>query len=187
MNNINLKKSSIRSKFIYLRNQVKLYHSSVLNSQIISKIKSLEEYIVAQSIMFYLSFGSEVNIDNLIEFSLYKNKTVLVPKIINKSKNTMCAIQISNIKYDIIKSTYGIREPNFQNMKYYNKNNINLIFIPGVVFDVHGYRIGYGKGYYDRWLQNIPKCKIIGIAYDFQIVKNLPIEQYDLSVGTIVT
>ena len=62
-----------------------------------------------------------------------------------------------------------------------------MVFIPGIAFDARGYRTGYGKGYYDRWLKSVPLEKTVGLAYDFQITDKLPTEEYDIPVGVIIT
>ena len=65
--------------------------------------------------------------------------------------------------------------------------NIDLIFVAGLAFDREGYRIGYGVGYYDKFLKKVPKALKIGLAFDFQIVDKLPREAHDFPVDMIVT
>ncbi|MDR3253687.1 MAG: 5-formyltetrahydrofolate cyclo-ligase, partial [Endomicrobium sp.] len=81
----------------------------------------------------------------------------------------------------------SIRQPEIIPDDIVKQDNIDLIFVPGLAFDVLGYRMGYGKGYYDRWLKNLPSEKIVGLAYDFQIADKLPSEKYDIPVGLIIT
>jgi 5-formyltetrahydrofolate cyclo-ligase len=59
--------------------------------------------------------------------------------------------------------------------------------VPGAVFDLNGYRIGYGGGYYDRYLANAKALCKIGLAYDFQVINQIPIEQYDVAVDQVIT
>lgn len=72
-------------------------------------------------------------------------------------------------------------------MMWLTKENIDLVFVPGIVFDSRGYRIGYGKGYYDKWLVDTEISKRIGLAYEVQLTDKLPIGQYDLPVGKLLT
>ena len=62
-----------------------------------------------------------------------------------------------------------------------------LVIVPGAVFDLQGYRLGYGGGYYDRFMAREPGHETRGLAYDFQVVPRLPVEEYDLPVGKILT
>jgi 5-formyltetrahydrofolate cyclo-ligase len=152
-----------------------------------NNIKKFTKYTKSKIVMFYLSCGSEVMMDYMIEFAFIQNKTVVIPVITNKKTSSMCAVKIINTISDTTKATYGIRQPSLVVNNIIHKQNIDLIFVPGVVFDIYGYRIGYGRGYYDRWLKDVPPQQIVGIAYNFQIIKKLPINKYDLSVGTIIT
>jgi 5-formyltetrahydrofolate cyclo-ligase len=185
--NTDIKKKKLRKYFLYLRNNMQSYYSYIFSYQIINNIKHFTQYTKAQTVMLYLSCGSEVMMDYMIEFAFVQNKTVVLPTIINKTTSSMCAVQILNIISDTTKLIYGIRQPHLIINNIVAKQNIDLIFIPGIVFDIHGYRIGYGKGYYDRWLKDIPQNKIVGISYHFQVVTQLPINEYDLSVGTLIT
>ena len=65
--------------------------------------------------------------------------------------------------------------------------NIGIVLVPGIVFDMEGHRIGYGLGYYDKFLKKVPKAVKIGLAFDFQIVGNIPKETHDVLVDFIVT
>ncbi|MDR0915205.1 MAG: 5-formyltetrahydrofolate cyclo-ligase [Endomicrobium sp.] len=185
--NIAQQKNKLRNYFLYLRNNMPSYYYSIFSYQIVNAIKQFKKYQKSKIVMFYLSYGSEVMMDYMIEFACMQNKIVVLPVITNKITNTMEAVQILNIISDTTKAVYGIRQPNLTINNIIPKKNIDLIFVPGVAFDIYGYRIGYGKGYYDRWLQDVPQNKIVGISYNFQIIRKIPIDQYDLSVGTIIT
>jgi 5-formyltetrahydrofolate cyclo-ligase len=88
---------------------------------------------------------------------------------------------------DANEKMYGIRQPAIDENYVLNKNEIDLMFVPAVAFDLHGYRMGYGKGYYDRWLGNVDIDRTVGLAFDCQIAEKLPIGKYDIPVGMIIT
>ncbi|RLF39548.1 MAG: 5-formyltetrahydrofolate cyclo-ligase, partial [Thermoplasmata archaeon] len=91
-------------------------------------------------------------------------------------------VEIENLD-DLERGAFGILEP--QNKKIYT-GDIDIIIVPGIAFDFRGYRIGYGKGFYDRFLRGADALKI-GIAYDFQIVKQIPEDDGDVPVDIIVS
>lgn len=156
------------------------------SSVILSKIKKLEDYKNSKIVMFYLSYGSEVVTDNMINEVLSDGKEVVVPIIKNPGDGTMQAVKISHLE-DCYEQVYGIRQPEFDEADVVDKKDVDLIFVPGIVFDFYGYRIGYGKGYYDRWLSGTDISKRIGLAYEVQLTDKIPNGKYDLPVGKILT
>jgi 5-formyltetrahydrofolate cyclo-ligase len=179
-------KRKVRYEFLNLRNRIDPILASAYSSVIFSKIIKLPVYEKAETVMFYLSYGSEVATDAMITSAIEEGKTVAVPTIENPGDGKMEAVKIARIE-DAYQSVYGIRQPEINREDLIDKSNIDLVFVPGIAFDNNGFRTGYGKGYFDRWLQNVPPEKTIGLAYDFQITDKLPAGKYDLPVGMIVT
>jgi 5-formyltetrahydrofolate cyclo-ligase len=123
----------------------------------------------------------------MIMSALQSGKRVFVPTIKKADENIMQAVEISSLK-DASKSVFGIRQPDLNNeSRKADKNELDLIFVPAIVFDEAGFRIGYGRGFYDRWLAAIDRNKILAIAYDFQVIQRVPREPFDISVALIVT
>jgi len=179
-------KRKVRFEFLNLRDRIEPALASAFSSVIFAKVKRLPVYEEAKTVMFYLSYGSEVITDSMINSALSEGKIVAVPAIENPGDGSMCAVKISKIA-DAYQSVYGIRQPEIDKDELIGKKDIDLIFVPGIAFDLQGYRAGYGKGYFDRWLEGISPLKTIGIAYDFQITDKVPVGKYDLPVGTIIT
>ena len=141
----------------------------------------LEQYKKSKTVMFFVSFNSEVNTHEMIKEAL-KAKTVIVPKVLEHE------IEPSMIAdFDSLVSTgkFGILEP-IETMKIAYKN-IGLVLVPGIAFDILGHRIGYGFGFYDRFLAKVPKAVKIGLTFDFQVVEKVPHEEHDVAVDLIVT
>jgi len=122
----------------------------------------------------------------MINLTLNEGKNVVVPAIKNLEDGKMCAVRISKLE-DAYQLVYGVRQPEIDSAVIVEKDDIDLIFVPGVVFNTAGYRTGYGKGCYDKWLKNVPFEKSVGLAYDFQITDEIPVGKYDIPVGAIVT
>lgn len=179
-------KRKIRHEFLALRNRMDADSAAVCSAGIFAGIKKLSAYEKAKTVMFYLSCGSEVVTDFMINSAFGSGKTVVVPSIKNFRNGEMYAVKISRLE-DACLFAYGIRQPEINSGNIVEKDNIDLVFVPGLAFDIKGYRTGYGKGCYDRWLKSVPFEKTVGLAYDFQVTEQLPIGKYDMPVGIIIT
>lgn len=125
----------------------------------------------------YLSYSSEAGTDMLVEKLQEQGVEVLCPRVEGKE---MVAVALGE---DCALSKWGIREPVG---KAYT-GEIDLILLPLLAVDRQGNRLGYGGGYYDKFLQNHPKAVTVAYCYDFQIVQSVPTESTDKSVQYIVT
>jgi len=147
-----------------------------------------EWFILSKSVFIYVSMGNEVPTHTIIKNALAGGKTVSVPKI--GLGTQMYAVPVRNIEQDLIPGKLGILEPK-SHLQPISESCIDLIIVPGLLFDIGGYRIGYGKGYYDRYLSTMkkisPHCKTIGLAYQNQVVQQLPRGEHDKPVMLIIT
>ncbi|MBI2542481.1 5-formyltetrahydrofolate cyclo-ligase [Candidatus Woesearchaeota archaeon] len=150
------------------------------SEQIKKRLLGLEQYKNSKTIMFFVSFSSEVYTHSMIGDAL-KNKTVVVPKVMHHGIEPSVIIDFDSL----IQGKFGILEP-IEAMSIAYKN-IGLVLVPGIVFDKTGHRIGYGFGYYDRFLAKVPKAIKIGLAFDFQLVDKIARETHDVPVDFIVT
>ena len=130
--------------------------------------------------MFFVSFNSEVNTHEMIKNAL-GNKTTVVPKVEQHEIEPSVIIDFDNL----MPSKLGILEP-IEAMKIAYKH-IDLVLVPGIAFDMEGHRIGYGYGYYDKFLKKVPKAVKIGLCFDFQVVDKVPREEHDVPVDLVVT
>jgi putative ATPase len=183
---LRIKKRKIRNEFLTLRNKLGSVLAVNLSARIFTAVEILIMYQKAKTVMFYLSCGSEVATDVMLESAFKEGKIVVVPAISNPEDLQMQAVKISKLE-DACQLVSGIRQPEINAENIVKKDDIDLVFVPAIAFDILGYRIGYGKGYYDRWLEGVPANKTVGLAYDFQITDKLPIGKYDLLVGKIIT
>lgn len=180
-------KSKLRYDYLKIRDRLEPTLRYAYSNIILSRIKKLKEYQDSKIVMFYLSYGSEVITDIMINEFLSDGKEVAVPVIQNPGDGIMTAVRINKIE-DCFEKVYGIRQPEFNEDEVVSKDEIDLIFVPGIVFDSNsGYRVGYGKGYYDRWLQGTDISKRVGLAFEVQLIDKLPNGKYDLPVGKILT
>jgi 5-formyltetrahydrofolate cyclo-ligase len=169
-----------------MRNRLDVTSALVCSTAIFAALKKLSLYKQSNTLMIYLSYGSEVITDFIVKSAIGEGKNIVVPAIKNSGDLFMQAVRIISLE-DANQLVYGIRQAEVNSNDVVSKDSINLVLIPGIAFDLSGYRLGYGKGYYDRWLKDVPLSKTVGLAYDFQITDKLPIGKHDLPVGTIVT
>lgn len=158
---------------------------TIYDDSIFKKLIGSKEYKAASVIFTFVSYKNEVDTHKFIEYALGEGKIIGVPRVISKEEGMeVCKIEDFN---DLEKGYYGILEPKNHCDKISHKD-IDLVIMPGVAFDKERGRIGYGGGFYDRFLktmdENIPK---IALGYDFQIYDVVPIEEFDVKPDKIIT
>ncbi len=178
-----LSKIQIR-KLVFQRKRE--YNSEILKSfsfQICKNIEKLSFYKKAKLIAFYFAKTDEVSLEYLIGKAFLENKKVFLPKTWLKDKS-LTFHQIFSFAY-LKPGPYGLLEPPIENPQL-PPESFDIIFVPGLAFDLDKGRIGYGGGFYDKVLKNIQTLKI-GVAFSFQIFEKLPLEFHDQKVDIIVT
>jgi len=149
------------------------------------KLFSLPAFKKVKIVMFYASKDEEAKTDEMIDEALGAGKRVALPRC--TSLKTIIPKEITDRKKDLEKGAFGICEPK-ECKKDISTEEIDVIVVPGVAFDKKGARLGRGKGYYDRFLKNLSPDKVtIGLAFDFQIVENLPKDSHDIPVSQVIT
>lgn len=179
-------KRDFRSRLLKKRNELSNKEISNLSYKIYKNIIKIPEYINSNNFLVYLDFNKEVSTKIIIEDLIKNNKNLYIP--ISKPDTLELIISKLNSMDDLVPSTYGILEPKQDKIELVSSEIIDFVIVPGVVFDREGYRIGYGKGYYDRFLSTLKqKFTTVGICYDFQLVKHVPRDIYDFKLDYIVT
>jgi 5-formyltetrahydrofolate cyclo-ligase len=138
-------------------------------------------------ITMYYSVDKEVDTLSLIREGWAAGKKIYLPKCDSKSK-TLTFYQVES--FDQLEVVYyGIPEPKPTECHELNRGNLDAIIVPGLAFDLQGYRIGYGGGYYDRFLSSLSRRAVtLSLAFPFQLVEEeLPREEYDIPVDIILT
>ncbi len=180
-------KKEFRKKVISLR-KTQQPNFIKKNSDII-KDKLLEMDCIknASTIMLYLDFNNEVITDNLIKELISLDKIVASPITIIKEKK-LIPCQIKDFENGIQYGAYNIREPKPNCSPEINIKDIDVVIVPAVAYDINGFRLGYGGGFYDRFLENIREDAVtIGIAFDLQIFNKVPKEPHDAQLDYIIT
>jgi 5-formyltetrahydrofolate cyclo-ligase len=147
---------------------------------IAERLFRLPEYKKAKTIMFYASKKLEVQTLAVIKMAL-REKNVAVPLV---KGDDMTAIQITGIG-ELVPGAFGVPEP--RRGPEIRPKDIDLVIVPGVAFDAKGNRVGYGKGYYDKYLKKTIRAQVVALAYEFQISPRVPAECHDVRVHKIIT
>ena len=176
-----MNKKDIRDSVLFLRNSLDKKEASYISRGICNDVTELEIYENAKDICLYMSINNEVDLSYLMEQSYKDGKNVWLPRVIEK--------QMDFYRYEkdtkLIEGAYGIKEPDSKDVLVPDDNT--LIIMPGAVFSEDRKRIGYGGGYYDKYLAKHPKCHTVAVCYELQIFPDIPSEEYDIKPEIIVT
>ncbi|MGG7178868.1 5-formyltetrahydrofolate cyclo-ligase [Clostridium paraputrificum] len=178
-------KQSIRKAIISKRDSIDTKSKMAMDGRIKDKLKESIFYKNSRNIFIYIGFGSEIDTAKYIEEFLLEGKEIFVPRTDMKNK-VMEAVKINSLM-ELTESSYGILEPDIE-VEAINKNDIDLVILPGVAFDKSGGRIGYGGGYYDKYLEGMNSDIVkLAITYDFQVLDEVPFEEHDIKADYIIT
>ena len=166
------------------RSQIDSKIKALNDKKILNTILNLDEIKKADIILTYVSTASEIDTQELIEFFLKNKKVVAAAKCEDEFGN-MSFYKISSL-LELKKSVFGIFEPEFNEKNKVLKFENSVCIVPALSFDIKRQRIGYGKGYYDRFLENYTGVKI-GLCYDEMIEEKIPCDKYDIAVDMVVT
>lgn len=158
-----------------------LHNKKEREMAMVSSLLEEEKIKNSRVISVFVSFGSEIDTLELISVLLNAGKRVVVPFI--KKDDSMVMKEITSLGDLSFTNKYAIKEPN-GDAKEINKEEIDVMLVPGLAFDNNNYRLGYGKGYYDKYLMG-SSIFTIGIGYKEQLVDSLPTDDFDVSLSEI--
>lgn len=155
------------------------------SQKILRKLKAEPAYQQAQSILCFVSFGTEVDTHAFIKEALQEGKRLFVPYILSKEEG-MKACEIKDFS-ELEKGYFNILTPK-EPFRRLTDEEPDLVVVPGVAFAKDGYRIGYGGGFYDRYLGALKKpVPTIGIGFSVQVVERVPVEPFDMPIAKLLT
>lgn len=179
-------KKELRESILSKRNSLDESLRFEADEKVALRLLALKEYRDANTIFCFVSYKSEIDTKNIIVESLRRGKRVIVP-IVDKASKTMILSELRSME-ELAPSDMGILEPKPEFVREVNPKVVDICITPGAVFDKHGYRIGYGGGFYDKMLPLFREDEInIGICYDIQVVDEVPIEEFDKPVDVLIT
>ncbi|MDK2866213.1 MAG: 5-formyltetrahydrofolate cyclo-ligase [Clostridiales bacterium] len=179
-------KKQLRQQVITARNALGDEMRLTLSKQIQQKVLSLPEFKFARAAAGFVDFRNEVYMRPILQSVLNANIPLMLPRISNDGKE-MIFYQVSNLDH-LTTSRFGIKEPNPDRCTLGDTSQLSIVLTPGVAFTQDGYRLGYGGGFYDRFFQKISEdVQRVGIAFEMQMVSEIPHESHDIRVHCIVT
>lgn len=140
------------------------------------------------TLFMYVNFRSEVETVKLIRGLLRQQGMRVAVPLVDASAVSMIPLLIEDPEKDLAPGYYNIPEPDPRKSLWLKASEIDAAIIPGSVFDIHGGRLGYGGGYYDRFLSNdAPQARRIGFAFELQLVDKVPLEPHDQPLDILIT
>lgn len=179
----------LRKKTLRVRDDLHIQERQAMSYEITQKMLLLEEIAACKTFFIYVDFRSEVETHILIAELLKQGKRVAVPLTLVK-ENTLLPVAITDMEKDLVPGYCSIPEPRvaIRESQMVVGCEIETIILPGSVFDERGGRLGYGGGYYDRFMAHeAPQAKRIGLAFDFQVVDRLVLQAHDELLDLVVT
>lgn len=150
-------------------------------------LATLDCFAQARTILFFVSFRSEVDTLLLMGQALERGVQVAAPLTLTREKDLQI-FALTDLNADLVPGYQGILEPDPQRCLVVDPTSLDLVIVPGSVFDLQGGRMGYGGGYYDRFLAaRAPQAIRLGICFDLQLVEQVPMAAHDQYLDYIVT
>ncbi len=180
------RKDRLRSQYKDLRAEISADKRAMRDESICQSALSLVSFRYADIVLLYAPIEQEINILPIAEAALKKGKKIAFPRC-DAASRTMQYHFVQSLS-ELSVSTYGIREPGVASPIYDQSVHTDsaVCFIPGLVYDQHGYRLGYGKGFYDRYLSGFHGCRI-GVIYSDCIIPEVPRGRYDIRADILLT
>ena len=175
-------KRPIRSRFLVERKSLPVADCVSLSAEIQQRFLQSGQFRDAGCLALYSAIHNEVSTDAVARRALQLGKTLVYPRVGEQHLEFFQVLDLG----DLAVGAFGVLEP--RGTKPLPIAGIDLIVVPGIVFDQFGHRLGYGRGFYDRALAACrPDCLKVGFAYDAQLVEKLPAAQHDKTLSVLVT
>ena len=182
------RKERLREKYLDMRKNIDVSKVKEASTQIIDYFLELPEFNKTKNILCYISYRNEVNTYPLIKkLAKDEKKEVFAPYCIKEEKRLEIAL-VRDLDKDVAPGAYGIPEPRKELRGYHSIDQVDLVVVPAVAFSRNGFRVGYGGGYYDRFLDRLNDDVItVGFTYDKLLFDTVPKDEHDRSVDIVIT
>lgn len=145
------------------------------------QVEALAQFRKAGTVLLYWSMEDEVQTHDFVN-RWYKEKRLLLPCV---DGDDLKLRQYTGLECMVSGEQFGIGEPTGE--EYTELDKIEMIIVPGVAFDGRNNRMGRGRGFYDRLLKSTPNAFKVGVAFDFQMVEEVPVEAFDVPMDAVIT
>lgn len=177
-------KVALRNTIKQVRSQVSTGYLASSSNQVCNRIRSLEPYRLAKKIALYCSVNGEINLSSLWDSAPLHGKYCYFP-VLNENQTLSFLPALPNTPFK--KNQYGIPEPDVSIELAIPIEELDLIILPLVAFDMRCTRLGMGAGYYDRTLQNRTHKQLFGVGFQFQQIDFIAPEPWDIPLDAVIT
>ena len=153
-------------------------------AELCERLRSSAHWRRSKSVLLFAPLSDEPNIRSLLELGLAEGKSVAIPGYVEASAS-YAAFQIRDSVHDLVPGRFQVPEPRM-GCPPMALNQLDLILVPGVAFDLNGRRLGRGKGFYDRLLSEV-RGVCCGVLFEEQLVPQIPVEPHDVRLNCLVT
>lgn len=177
-------KRCIKNKILAIRDAQSSEEILRKSSKIEKNLLALDGFTKAKTVMFYISKGSEVNTRRMIKEAMKMGKRVLVP-VTKLDEKELVVSDLLDLD-ELTLGSFDVPEP--KDPKLVSAGEVDFVVVPGIAFDTRGNRLGYGLGFYDRFLCSLKEgATIVALAYDFQVLDEIPNDHHDVPADKIIT
>ena len=181
-----MEKKQLRQQLLEKRRRLSAAQREQCSAQACRHLLACERVMEGEVIMAFYPFGDEVDILPFIEEALHRGKEIWLPRTI-PDKRELVPYRYTG-KQMLKQGPYGIWEPDPEKAQTVDADRVDTILVPGVGFDRQGGRIGYGAGYYDRFLAGLGhRPYLLGVGFSVQVVERVPMEPHDMLLDAILT
>lgn len=180
---------TLRKETLSRRDSLSISEQQSHSARIMERVVNLQQFKSASIICMYVDFRSEVKTRPLIQHILQAGKTLVLPVTLVREKDLL-VVSITDPENELAPGYCSIPEPivAIREKQVVSPDTLDMIFLPGSVFDEQGGRMGYGGGYYDRFVSmKAPQAYRVGLCYELQMVQQAPLQAHDEGMDCIVT
>ncbi|GAB4339065.1 MAG: 5-formyltetrahydrofolate cyclo-ligase [Desulfobulbaceae bacterium] len=183
-----LERKQLRAEVLDRRNGLSPTQRRKKSREITERLLELPEVMQRETFLVYIHFRSEVETLPLVRHLIERKKKVTVPRTLPDAYQ-LEAVVLTDPDHQLVPGYCGIPEPTGGpgSGELISSSDIDIVIVPGAVFDIRGGRLGYGGGYYDRFLSGAARALRVGLAFEMQVVEQVPVLPHDQLVDIVVT
>lgn len=180
-------KKVLRKEVLAKRDQLSWDEIKSKSEKIADFLFALPEYVKADTVMYFLNFGKEVQTLDMVPITLAHGKRVVAPKTVHKERRLILS-RIVDVDDDLAPGLWGIPEPKPDKIRPVDPSDLDFVVVPGVAFDEQGNRLGYGGGYYDRFFSELRDgVPLVAVTFEVQLLPAVPVAPWDRRVDMVIT
>ena len=180
-------KTGLRKQVLERRDALGAAERKSLSERITARLLGLDSYRKAGCVMAYVGFGSEIDTARFVADTLSQGKTLVLPRVERGNRN-LKLYGVRDPENQLEAGVWGIRQPRADLCPEIAASQIEFVLVPGVAFTRHCERLGYGGGFYDRFIRGLtPRPALVAAAFELQVLAKLPMSETDQRVDLVTT